>query len=482
MRLWWDRPLLVRSLPVWSSRPQSPACVRGTPLLASVLRPLWTAPPSWCRRWPTCLTAAAPRRTCAPWRSRAPSTPPLTSPPSARRAPPPPTAAAPAWNTAAPARYSAAAPARNHDDGGHSDSSHSQDHSPDWSLENIDALGGEEPMGASPVPTPTHTGEKASRTPEIPPALPPPSPASASNAAAPAGVASGSACPSLSPRLRGHRLCFSVWSPPCSSSSSSSSSSASQHPSNSTVSCSLTSDRPRPHRPGRRYRKLAQMARSTSDPISCASVSGSDSCGCASASNQQPEDSPQTSPEPAACSEHTAVVVSYQSSAKPSAPGCGKQKAAAKVDIRLKPRGLQVASRERPHSLADFKTYKDTKVLVAKFLEHSSCSLPLEVQQVVNSIKFVIKSDERHMEEAIFSANIIDQVMTQSPSRLRSPRKRLHEDLHLQSCGALSSPSSFRHRSRGSRSPGPPEPPSPPGGSLSDRHHSLISVCRETIL
>ncbi|XP_064168959.1 protein ENTREP2-like isoform X3 [Anguilla rostrata] len=380
-------------------------------------------------------------------------------------------------------------PARDHDDGGHSDSSHTQDHSPDWSLENINALGGEEPVegaGASPVPTPTLTRDKASRTPAVSPPLPPPSPASASNSAALAGVSSapsGSACPSLSPRLRGHRLCFSVWSPPCSSSSSSSSSSsASQHPSNSAASCSLPSDRPWPHRPGRRYRKLAQMVRSTSDPISCTSVSGSDSCGCTSASNQLPEDSPQTSPEPAACSEHTAVVVSYQSSAKPSPPGCGKQKVASKVDIRLKPRGLQGASKERPHSLADFKTYKDTKMLVAKFLEHSSCSLPIEVQQVVNSIKFVIKSDERHMEEAIFSANIIDQVMTQSPRRLRSPRKRVHEDLHLQSCGALSSPSSFLHRHRDSQSPGPQEPPSPPSGSLSDRHHSLISVCRETIL
>lgn len=54
--------------------------------------------------------------------------------------------------------------------------------------------------------------------------------------------------------------------------------------------------------------------------------------------------------------------------------------------------------------------YKDTKILVAKFLEHSNCSLPPEVQQVVNNIKCVIKSDEKHMEEAIFSANVIDQV------------------------------------------------------------------------
>ncbi|XP_061078244.1 protein ENTREP2-like isoform X1 [Conger conger] len=369
-------------------------------------------------------------------------------------------------------------PAHHHDDGGHSDSSHTQDHSPDWSLENINVLGGEEPIGVSPIATPTLARTKANRTPAVSPPLPSPGPASASNSAAPAGVSAppgGPACPSLSPRLRGHRLCFSVWSPPGSSSSSSS---ASQDPSTSAVSCSVPRA-PRSHRPARRYRKLAEMVRSTSDPISCTSVSGSDSCGCASASNQLPEDSPQTSPEPAACSEHTAVVVSYQSPPKPSTPGSGKQKVAAKVDIRLKPRGLQGASKERPHSLADFKTYKDTKMLVAKFLEHSSCSLPLEVQQVVNSIKFVIKSDERHMEEAIFSANIIDQVMTQSPRRQRSPRKRVHEDLHLRSCGALSSPSSFLRRHPGARPPGPPEPPST---STSDHHHSLSSVCRETIL
>lgn len=88
-----------------------------------------------------------------------------------------------------------------------------------------------------------------------------------------------------------------------------------------------------------------------------------------------------------------------------------QQKEDRKADIHLKPRSLHThSSHERPHSLADLKMYKDTKILVAKFLEHSSCSLPPEVQQVVNNIKCVIKSDEKHMEEAIFSANVIDQV------------------------------------------------------------------------
>lgn len=88
-----------------------------------------------------------------------------------------------------------------------------------------------------------------------------------------------------------------------------------------------------------------------------------------------------------------------------------QHKESRKVDIHLKAKALHTDSpHDRPHSLADLKMYKDTKILVAKFLEHSSCSLPPEVQQVVNNIKCVIKSDEKHMEEAIFSANVIDQV------------------------------------------------------------------------
>lgn len=98
--------------------------------------------------------------------------------------------------------------------------------------------------------------------------------------------------------------------------------------------------------------------------------------------------------------------------AKPSHTSVRKQqKEGRKVDIHLKSRTMHThSSHERPHPLADFKMYKDTKVLVAKFLEHSNCSLPPEVQQVVNNIKCVIKLDEKHMEEAIFSANVIDQV------------------------------------------------------------------------
>ncbi|XP_045072246.1 protein FAM189A1 isoform X2 [Coregonus clupeaformis] len=202
----------------------------------------------------------------------------------------------------------------------------------------------------------------------------------------------------------------------------------------------------------------------------------SDSCGCPSASNPPPEDSPQTSPE----QESTEVSAPLHTAAKVSTCSGRKQKEGKKVDIRLKPRALHTVSNERPHSLADLKTYKDTKILVAKFLEHSNCSLPPEVQQVVNSIKYVIKSDERHMEEAIFSANVIDQVMTQSQRIIGSPRKRAHEDLHLQSCGALSSPSSSLRRPP--TAPGPPNPPAPLDSSPSPSERTQSLLCRETIL
>ncbi|XP_015274982.1 PREDICTED: protein FAM189A1 [Gekko japonicus] len=159
----------------------------------------------------------------------------------------------------------------------------------------------------------------------------------------------------------------------------------------------------------------------------------------------------------------------HQDSANRFLPA-GKPRDPRKADLPRKPKALETLCKERPHSLVDLQTYKDTKILVAKFLEHSNCNLPPEVRHVVNSIRSVIKSDERHMEEAIFSANIIDQVITSSQQNVDTSRKRLQEDLHLQSCGALSSPVAFLRRAhiRHSLERGRP--------------HSLIGVCRETIL
>ncbi|XP_069481029.1 protein ENTREP2 [Ambystoma mexicanum] len=194
----------------------------------------------------------------------------------------------------------------------------------------------------------------------------------------------------------------------------------------------------------RKYR-LANIVRSTSDPVSCSSTT----------EVQSP--SPHTAAS--ACQDTGCHFVSS-----------GRPKDTRKTNLQLKPKALHNLSKERPHSLVDLKAYKDTKILVAKFLEHSNCNLPPEVRHVVNSIKSVIKSDERHMEEAIFSANVIDQVITSSRQNTHPSRKRLQEDLHLQSCGALSSPVAFLRRNRIMLS------------LEQDRPHSLVGVCRETIL
>nr|XP_032640811.1 protein FAM189A2-like [Chelonoidis abingdonii] len=190
---------------------------------------------------------------------------------------------------------------------------------------------------------------------------------------------------------------------------------------------------------------IPNIVRSTSDPVSCSS-----------------------SMEVPVSSSHVAASACQDSVS--CFPRTGKQRETRKIDLQLKPKAFNTISKERPHSLVDLKAYKDTKILVAKFLEHSNCNLPPEVRHVVNSIRSVIKSDERHMEEAIFSANIIDQVITSSQQNVNTSRKRLQEDLHLQSCGALSSPVAFLRRSHITRS------------LERNRPHSLIGVCRETIL
>lgn len=69
------------------------------------------------------------------------------------------------------------------------------------------------------------------------------------------------------------------------------------------------------------------------------------------------------------------------------------------------------ALRSRPRSLIDYKSYIDTKLLVAKFLEQSSCSMTPDIHELVEDIKSVLKSDEEHMEEAITSANFLEQVI-----------------------------------------------------------------------
>ncbi|XP_077774987.1 protein ENTREP2 isoform X2 [Podarcis muralis] len=192
-----------------------------------------------------------------------------------------------------------------------------------------------------------------------------------------------------------------------------------------------------------RKTRISSIVRSTSDPLSCSSAT----------------EVPASGPH---------VAASTCQDSRNQLHPVGKLRDPKKAERSRKPKAFQTICKERPHSLVDLQAYKDTKILVAKFLEHSNCNLPPEVRHVVNSIRSVIKSDERHMEEAIFSANIIDQVIMSSRQNVDTSRKRLQEDLHLQSCGALSSPVALLRRAH-------------VGPSL-ERPHSLIGVCRETIL
>ncbi|XP_062985391.1 endosomal transmembrane epsin interactor 1 isoform X2 [Elgaria multicarinata webbii] len=134
------------------------------------------------------------------------------------------------------------------------------------------------------------------------------------------------------------------------------------------------------------------------------------------------------------------------------------------------------ALRSRPRSLIDYKSYIDTKLLVAKFLEHSSSSMTPDIHELVEDIKSVLKSDEEHMEEAITSASFLEQVMTPAhPSTSRAhtlPFRRHPGLLHLDSCGDVSTFTTAETRLLDRRTQ----------RTENERPHSLIGVVRETVL
>lgn len=198
-------------------------------------------------------------------------------------------------------------------------------------------------------------------------------------------------------------------------------------------------------------------------------------------------------------------------------------------------RGGRGPRRARPASMVDYQSYRDTKLLVTRFLEHSSSwsSLAPEVQELVNSIRSMLRSDQEHMEEAVRCASVIDQVITgskvkasqpesshQSATSVASttpavnpleslaqtlPRRKRPGQLHLRSCGDLSTftwaelhlgsgsdlgvgpngARSMEHRCA-SRGAGTGSRMGSRAGSSRlgelDRPHSLIGVFRETVL
>lgn len=149
-----------------------------------------------------------------------------------------------------------------------------------------------------------------------------------------------------------------------------------------------------------------RVARSASDPTSCTSGMAGNASSHAPSCSQDLE---------AGLSRAALGTVSLSRSVV-AAWACRHQLSASgepntwKTHQPLKPEALQTVSKERPRSLVDSKAYADARVLVAKFLEHSNCALPPEVRHVVGAIRSAVTSEERHVEEAVFSASVLDQV------------------------------------------------------------------------
>ncbi|NXA90016.1 F1892 protein, partial [Melanocharis versteri] len=133
--------------------------------------------------------------------------------------------------------------------------------------------------------------------------------------------------------------------------------------------------------------------------------------------------------------------------------------------------------RGRPQSLIDYKSYMDTKRRVAWILEQSSCSMSPDIHDLLENIKSVLKSDEKHMEEVVTSATFLEQVMAPAQQamslRVRVLPCRLHPGLlYLESCGDLST----------FTTEGEQLPERRIQRAEHERPHSLIGVVRETVL
>ncbi|NXV10002.1 F1892 protein, partial [Cettia cetti] len=135
------------------------------------------------------------------------------------------------------------------------------------------------------------------------------------------------------------------------------------------------------------------------------------------------------------------------------------------------------ALRGRPQSLVDYKSYMDTKQRVAWILQQSSCSMSPDIRDLVENIKSVLRTDEKHMAEAVTSATFLEQVVMtpaqQATLRVPMLPVRLHPGLlYLESCGDLST----------FTTEGEQQPERRIRRAEHERPHSLIGVVRETVL
>ncbi|NXM89621.1 F1892 protein, partial [Oenanthe oenanthe] len=136
------------------------------------------------------------------------------------------------------------------------------------------------------------------------------------------------------------------------------------------------------------------------------------------------------------------------------------------------------AVRGRPQSLIDYKSYMDTKRRVAWILEQSSCSMSPDIHDLVENIKSVLKSDEKHMAEAVSSATFLEQVVMTPSQQATSLRGRVlpfisHPGLlYLESCGDLSTFTTEGEQLAERRIQ----------RAEHERPHSVVGVVRETVL
>uniref|UniRef100_A0A8C0HRN7 Family with sequence similarity 189 member A2 n=1 Tax=Buteo japonicus TaxID=224669 RepID=A0A8C0HRN7_9AVES len=124
----------------------------------------------------------------------------------------------------------------------------------------------------------------------------------------------------------------------------------------------------------------------------------------------------------------------------------------------LRPRALAVTGFEI-QCLIDNKIYAYVKQLVAQNLKQSSSSMNLDIRELVENTKSLLKSDEKHMAEAITSATFFEQVQAMSLCTRVLPFRQHPGLLYLESCGDLNTFTTGEH----------------------ERLRSLAGVVRETV-
>ncbi|NWV06342.1 F1892 protein, partial [Ptilonorhynchus violaceus] len=144
--------------------------------------------------------------------------------------------------------------------------------------------------------------------------------------------------------------------------------------------------------------------------------------------------------------------------------------------VRLQKSSRARALRGRPQSLIDYKSYMDTKLCVAWIVEQFSCSMSPDIHELVENIKCVLKSDEKHMAEAVTSATFFEGVMTPAQQamslRVHVLPFRWHPRLlYLETCGDLSTFTTEEDQLAERRIQ----------RAEHERPHSLTGVVRETV-